>query len=113
MLHVTYSMLVNVIEEVCDQASSSPYDFKEQAIEDVLAKHKIIKIPEARMYTVEELCLHAEGTVFQHPTLGKGEITKKSKQTIMNFGTLSYVCAKTNQSLLCSLPMICLGKEDE
>lgn len=114
-MYVSFPTLVTILEEICDQASSSPYDFKDQAIEEIFTKHKIEKVSDPRLFSIADLSRHSVGTMFSHFKLGKGKITAKkgTKQLYMSFESGTFPLVKTSESFLCQHPMVCLGKEDD
>lgn len=112
-MQINYAIMAKMIEEVCTVASSACFDLKDQTIEDVMIENKLEKNAEPRFFSFDELRTYPPGSLFFHPSLGKGEIhTKKGiKGNLMKFES-GKTFKISNDSFPWNSQMVYLGNSD-
>jgi hypothetical protein len=76
-MYVSFKTLKQMIADSFDSGHSISLELKDEAIEDIIRKHKVAEPQELRIYTVDELRRFPIGSKFYHSLLGRGEIVTR------------------------------------
>lgn len=112
-MNISFDNLVSSMKELYYVANGTSLEMKEQSIEDVLVKNKIIKKQEPRIWSAAELQKMPVGSRFFHSSLGNGVITreKEVKNNFMKFDNCKIRFMFLEEGNPWNMPMTFLGDD--
>lgn len=86
-MYVPYKILVQMLQEAYERGRQGSAEMRSETVDDLIAMHKVCKVHDFRMYSVDELRQFPVGTRFCHSQLGPGEVVSKPglRQPFMKF----------------------------